>query len=47
VHWFRGDYSFVQVPSLLNARQQPLEKEGLTEALGSPPRISVFNCFTD
>jgi putative flavoprotein involved in K+ transport len=31
---FEGDYSFVQVPGLLNARQQPLEKEGLTEAPG-------------
>ncbi len=31
---FEGDYSFVQVPGLLNARQQPLEKEGFTEAPG-------------
>jgi putative flavoprotein involved in K+ transport len=31
---FQGDYSFVQVPGLLNARQQPLEKEGLTDAPG-------------
>ena len=31
---FEGDYSFVQVPGLLNALQQPLEKEGLTDAPG-------------
>jgi putative flavoprotein involved in K+ transport len=31
---FQGDYSFVQVPDLLNAQQQPLEKEGLTGAPG-------------
>jgi putative flavoprotein involved in K+ transport len=31
---FEGDHSFVQVPSLLNALQQPLEKEGLTDAPG-------------
>jgi putative flavoprotein involved in K+ transport len=31
---FEGDYSFVQVPGLLNAHQQPLEKEGLTDAPG-------------
>jgi putative flavoprotein involved in K+ transport len=29
---FEGDYSFVQVPGVLNARGQPLEDEGLTEA---------------
>jgi putative flavoprotein involved in K+ transport len=31
---FEGDYSFVQVPGVLNARGQPLEQEGLTEAPG-------------
>jgi putative flavoprotein involved in K+ transport len=31
---FEGDYSFVQVPGVLNARGQPLEDEGLTEAPG-------------
>ena len=31
---FEGDYSFVQVPGVLNALQQPLEKEGLTDAPG-------------
>jgi putative flavoprotein involved in K+ transport len=31
---FEGDFSFVQVPGLLNAHQQPLEKEGLTDAPG-------------
>jgi putative flavoprotein involved in K+ transport len=31
---FEGDYSFVQVPGVLNARGQPLENEGLTEAPG-------------
>jgi putative flavoprotein involved in K+ transport len=31
---FEGDYSFVQVPGVLNARGQPLEHEGLTEAPG-------------
>jgi len=31
---FEGDYSFVQVPGLLNPHQQPLEKEGLTDAPG-------------
>ncbi len=31
---FEGDYSFVQVPRVLNARGQPLEDEGLTEAPG-------------
>ena len=31
---FEGDYSFVQVPGLLNAHQQPLEKEGVTDATG-------------
>jgi putative flavoprotein involved in K+ transport len=31
---FEGDYSFVQVPDVLDARGQPLEKEGLTEAPG-------------
>jgi len=31
---FDGDYSFVQVPGVLNARGQPLEDEGLTEAPG-------------
>lgn len=31
---FEGDYSFVQVPGILNARGQPLEHEGLTEAPG-------------
>ena len=31
---FEGDYSFVQVPGLLNAHQTPLEKEGLTDATG-------------
>ncbi|UGY03917.1 flavin-containing monooxygenase [Bradyrhizobium quebecense] len=29
-----GDYSFVQVPGVLNAHGQPLENEGLTEAPG-------------
>jgi putative flavoprotein involved in K+ transport len=31
---FEGDYSFVQVPGVLNERGQPLEHEGLTEAPG-------------
>jgi putative flavoprotein involved in K+ transport len=31
---FEGDYSFVQVPGVLNARGQPLEDEGMTEAPG-------------
>jgi len=31
---FEGDYSFVQVPGLVNAHRQPLEKEGLTDAPG-------------
>ena len=31
---FEGDYSFVQVPGVLNTRGQPLEDEGLTEAPG-------------
>ena len=31
---FEGDYSFVQVPGVLDARGQPLEHEGLTEAPG-------------
>jgi putative flavoprotein involved in K+ transport len=31
---FEGDYDFVQVPGVLNARGQPLEREGLTEAPG-------------
>jgi putative flavoprotein involved in K+ transport len=31
---FEGDYSFVQVPGVLNGRGQPLEHEGLTEAPG-------------
>jgi putative flavoprotein involved in K+ transport len=31
---FEGDYNFVQVPGVLNARGQPLENEGLTEAPG-------------
>lgn len=31
---FEGDYSFVQVPGVLNARGQPLEDEGLTEVPG-------------
>jgi putative flavoprotein involved in K+ transport len=31
---FEGDYSFVQVPGVLNARGQPLEDEGLTESAG-------------
>ena len=31
---FEGDYSFVRVPGVLNARGQPLEHEGLTEAPG-------------
>ena len=31
---FEGDYSFVQVPGALNARGQPFEDEGLTEAPG-------------
>jgi putative flavoprotein involved in K+ transport len=31
---FEGDYSFVQVPGVLNARGQPLEDEGLTDAPG-------------
>ena len=31
---FEGDYSFVQVPGVLNARGQPLEQEGLTDAPG-------------
>lgn len=30
----KGDYSFVQVPGVLNAHGQPLESEGLTEAPG-------------
>src|SRR4029453_9818696 len=29
---FEGDYSFVQVPGVLNARGQPLEHEGLTRS---------------
>ncbi|NEU95020.1 flavin-containing monooxygenase [Bradyrhizobium uaiense] len=29
-----GDYRFVQVPGVLNARGQPLEREGLTDAPG-------------
>jgi putative flavoprotein involved in K+ transport len=31
---FEGDYTFVRVPGVLNARGQPLEDEGLTEAPG-------------
>ena len=31
---FEGYYSFVQVPGVLNARGQPLEDEGMTEAPG-------------
>jgi putative flavoprotein involved in K+ transport len=31
---FEGDYSFVRVPGVLNARGQPLEDEGLTGAPG-------------
>ncbi|SIO12819.1 putative flavoprotein involved in K+ transport [Bradyrhizobium erythrophlei] len=31
---FEGDYSFVQVPSVLNVHGQPLENEGLTEVPG-------------
>jgi putative flavoprotein involved in K+ transport len=31
---FEGDFSFVQVPGLLNAHQQPLQKEGVTDAPG-------------
>jgi putative flavoprotein involved in K+ transport len=31
---FEGDYSFLQVPGVLNARGQPLEDGGLTEAPG-------------
>jgi putative flavoprotein involved in K+ transport len=31
---FEGDYGFVQVPGALNARGQPLENEGLTDAPG-------------
>ena len=31
---FEGDYSFVQVPGVLDLRGQPLESEGLTEAPG-------------
>jgi putative flavoprotein involved in K+ transport len=31
---FEGDYSFVQVPGVLNVRGQPLEDEGQTEAPG-------------
>jgi putative flavoprotein involved in K+ transport len=31
---FEGDYTFVQVPDVLNARGQPSEDEGLTEAPG-------------
>jgi putative flavoprotein involved in K+ transport len=31
---FEGDYSFVQVPGVVNARGQPLEHEGVTEAPG-------------
>ena len=31
---FEGDYSFVQVPGVLNAHGQPSENEGLTEAPG-------------
>jgi putative flavoprotein involved in K+ transport len=31
---FQGDYSFVQVPGVLNESGQPLEHEGLTEAPG-------------
>jgi putative flavoprotein involved in K+ transport len=31
---FEDDYSFVQVPGVLNVRGQPLEHEGVTEAPG-------------
>ena len=31
---FEGDYSFVQVPSVLNVHGQPLENEGLADAPG-------------